>query len=57
MWFDLPFFVPEMEKWGDQEWPPMRLEVSFSATGKSVLCVHLKRCATPHKNGDNDIRS
>lgn len=25
--FELPFFVPETEKWGEQEWPPMCLEV------------------------------
>lgn len=28
VWFDLPFFVPETEKWGEQDWPPMSLEVS-----------------------------
>lgn len=26
-WFQLPFFVPEAEKWGEQAWPPMSLEV------------------------------
>lgn len=27
-WFQLPFFVPEADKWGEQAWPPMCLEVS-----------------------------
>ncbi|CAM9137499.1 unnamed protein product [Scytosiphon promiscuus] len=27
VWFDLPFFVPETEKWGEEEWPPMHLEI------------------------------
>lgn len=27
-WFELPFFVPESETWGEQDWPPMCLEVS-----------------------------
>lgn len=26
-WFTLPFSVPEADKWGEQAWPPMCLEV------------------------------
>ncbi|CAM9115968.1 unnamed protein product [Ectocarpus sp. 13 AM-2016] len=26
-WFNLPFLVPETEKWGEQAWPPMCLEI------------------------------
>lgn len=29
-WFQLPFFVPEADKWGEQPWPPMCLEVCSS---------------------------
>lgn len=26
-WYELPFFVPETETWGEEAWPSMRLEV------------------------------
>ena len=42
-WFELPFFVPEADKWGEQAWPPMRLEVcSPRGPRKQRSCVILR---------------
>jgi len=51
--FELPFFVPEADEWGEQPWPPMCLEVSAlemkHATKDSsveITCISL-RMGTP----------
>lgn len=50
VWLDLPFFVPEAEKWGEQDWPPMCLEVSSvrvsqgSEKSNSSLWRHTDSC-------------
>lgn len=36
-WFDLPFLVPEKEKWGEEAWPPMCLEVSSWCKGLGIM--------------------
>lgn len=43
VWFDLPFFVPKTEKWGEEDWPPMHLEVSLPTADKEWNRNHTVR--------------